>query len=100
MTKRSTDRMTVLRGTQEVLAHRGMAADPAGVSPPPPPGTAPAPPPPGTAPATRTGPHYGDAVFSHGGRRMPAAAGPADGPATHTDLPGHRHRGAERHSAH
>jgi hypothetical protein len=91
MTKRSTDRMTVLRGTEEVLAHRGMAADPAGFAPPPPPGT---------APATRTGPHYGDAVFSHGGRRMPDAAGPADGPATHTDLPGHRHRGAERHSAH
>ncbi len=91
MTKRPTDRMTVLRSTQEVLEHRGMAADPAGVAPPPPPGT---------APATRTGPHYGDALFSHGGRRMPDAAGPADGPATHTDLPGHRHRGAERHSAH
>ncbi|BAJ29342.1 hypothetical protein KSE_35360 [Kitasatospora setae KM-6054] len=84
--------MTRLRqGTQELLEHRGMAADPAALAP-------------RThtdnAFAARTGPYYGDAVFSHGGRRMPATAGPADGPAAHTDLPGHRHRGAERHSAH
>ncbi|MFB7944531.1 hypothetical protein ACFC6L_06375 [Kitasatospora phosalacinea] len=92
MTERSTDRTAVLRrGTEELLAERGMMAEPVALAPQPRTDT---------APGTRTGPHYGDAVFSHGGRRMPEAAGPTAGPATHTELPGHRHRGAERHSAH
>ncbi|WP_033213611.1 hypothetical protein [Kitasatospora phosalacinea] len=92
MTERSTDRTAMLlRGGEELLAERGMAADPTAV-PPRLHG--------GAALETRGGPHYADEVFSHGGRRAPAAAGPAEGPATHADLPGHRHRGAERHSAH
>ncbi|QKW20247.1 hypothetical protein HUT16_15285 [Kitasatospora sp. NA04385] len=92
MTERSTDRTAMLRrGGEELLAERGMVADPVALAPQLHTGA---------APETRGGPHYVDAVFSHGGRRMPPAAGPAEGPAAHTDLPGHRHRGAERHSAH
>ncbi|GLW70070.1 hypothetical protein Kpho02_23690 [Kitasatospora phosalacinea] len=92
MTERSTDRTAMLRrGTEELLAERGMVTAPVARAPQL--GT-------DTDLGTRTGPHYGDAVFSHGGRRAPEAAGPAAGPATHTELPGHRHRGAERHSAH
>ncbi|MEV4562069.1 hypothetical protein AB0K51_34555 [Kitasatospora sp. NPDC049285] len=92
MTKRSTDKMTRLRkGTQEVLENRTMAADPMPLAPQRHTDT---------ALAAGTGRYFGDAVFSHGGRRTPAMAGPADGPAAHTELPGHRHRGAERHSAH
>ncbi|GLW53928.1 hypothetical protein [Kitasatospora phosalacinea] len=94
MTERSTDRTAMLRrGTEELLAERGMMAEPVALAPQLPTGT-------GTAPDTRSGPHHGDAVFSHGGRRTPETAGPTAGPATHTELPGHRHRGAERHSAH
>jgi len=92
MTERSTDRTAMLRRSgEELLAERGMAAEPVALAPQPHPET---------APETRGGPHYVDAVFSHGGRRTPGTAGPTAGPATHTDLPGHRHRGAERHSAH
>ncbi|RKE19852.1 hypothetical protein [Streptomyces sp. TLI_171] len=92
MTKRSTDRTSMLRlGAEELLESRTMAADPAPLAPEPHADN---------GLAARTGPYFGDAVFSHGGRRTAETAGPADGPATHTELPGHRHRGAERHSAH
>ncbi|MFE1317697.1 hypothetical protein [Kitasatospora phosalacinea] len=98
MTERSTDRTAMLRrGTEELLAERGMMAEPVALAPQLPTGAAPGT---GTALGTRSGPHHGDAVFSHGGRRAPETAGPTAGPAAHTELPGHRHRGAERHSAH
>ncbi|RAJ42335.1 hypothetical protein K353_02688 [Kitasatospora sp. SolWspMP-SS2h] len=105
-TNRSTDRTAMLRrGTRELLEQRGMAADPAPLAPPPQAGG---------ARAARTGPHHGDEPFGHGdepsghggepfghgGHRTPAGVGPAGGSAPHPDLPGHRHRGAERHSAH
>ncbi|MFD8483545.1 hypothetical protein [Kitasatospora sp. NPDC059673] len=92
MTKRPTDRMTRLRkGSQQVLEHRTMAANPAPLAPQLHTDT---------TRAAETGGYLGDVAFSHGGRRTPAMAGPADGPAAHTELPGHRHRGAERHSEH
>jgi len=91
MTKRSMGKMTKLqRGTQDLLERRGMAADPGPLAPqlhtdgPR---------------AGQSGPYFGDALFSHGGRRS-AAPTPAAGPAHHAELPGHRHRGAEKHSAH
>ncbi|MFJ1752890.1 hypothetical protein [Kitasatospora sp. NPDC088134] len=92
MTELPTDRTAMFRrGAQELLDSRAMETDPAGLAPPPQHGG---------MEETRGGPHFGDAAFSHGGRRAPTASGPADGPAVHTELPGHRHRGAERHSAH
>jgi len=92
MTKRSTGKMTKLRkGTQELLERRGMAASPSPLAPQlHTDGPA----------AARSGPYFGDALFSHGGRRAMAATGPLGGPAGHVELPGHRHRGAEKHSAH
>ncbi|KDN84500.1 hypothetical protein [Kitasatospora cheerisanensis] len=92
MTERSTGRTTRLRnGSQEVLQSRTMEADPAPLAPQLHTDT---------AHAAQSGGYPGDVAFSHGGRREPAMAGPADGAAAHTELPGHRHRGAERHSAH
>ncbi|MFG2824103.1 hypothetical protein ACGFX4_32315 [Kitasatospora sp. NPDC048365] len=92
MTKRSTGKMTKLRkGTQELLERRAMAADPSPLAPQLHTDS---------ATAARTGPYFGDAMFSHGGRRVDVPAGPLGGPAGHTELPGHRHRGAEKHSAH
>ncbi|MFF2627726.1 hypothetical protein [Kitasatospora sp. CB02891] len=92
MTKRSTDTTSRLRrGSEQVLEHRTMEADPAPLAPQLHTDT---------ARAADTGGYPGDVEFSHGGRRTPEAAGPADGPAAHTELPGHRHRGAERHSEH
>lgn len=92
MTKRSMGKMTKLRrGTQELLERRGMAANPGPL-----------------APQLHTdGPkaaqawtYFGDVAFSHGGRRAFGAATPMSGSAHHAELPGHRHRGAEKHSAH
>ncbi|MFJ8040567.1 hypothetical protein ACIRBX_08705 [Kitasatospora sp. NPDC096147] len=92
MTKRSTGMMTKLRtGTQELLQRRTMAADP-GMRPPMTGGTG--------MTGDASAPHFGDAVFSHGGRRSMATPAMAAGPAHHAELPGHRHRGAEKHSAH
>ncbi|MFI5533592.1 hypothetical protein ACIA8O_34160 [Kitasatospora sp. NPDC051853] len=92
MTKRSTGSMTKLRtGMQEMLQRRSMTADP-GMRPPMTGG--------GGAAGGSSAPHFGDAVFSHGGRRAFAAPAMASGPAHHAELPGHRHRGAEKHSAH
>ncbi|MER5862155.1 hypothetical protein [Kitasatospora sp. NPDC002040] len=92
MTQQSTGKMTKLRrGTQELLERRAMVADP-GPQPPVTGGSAMA-----GGPA---GPHFGDTAFSHGGRRSFSAPAMAGGPAHHAELPGHRHRGAEKHSAH
>ncbi|WP_405018238.1 hypothetical protein OHV05_15765 [Kitasatospora sp. NBC_00070] len=92
MTKRSTGNMTKLRrGTQELLQRRGMVADP-GPQPPMTGG-------PGTL-GGEPGPRTGDAAFSHGGRRSFAVPAMLGGSAHHAELPGHRHRGAEKHSAH
>ncbi|MGK4581593.1 hypothetical protein [Kitasatospora sp. HPMI-4] len=91
MTRQPTGKMTRLRrGTQELLERRGMAANPGGL--PPVLGT-------GGPKTTQPAPYFGDAVFSHGGRRT-ASATPLAGTAHHAELPGHRHRGAEKHSAH
>jgi hypothetical protein len=93
MAKLSTDKMTRLRrGTQELLERRGMTTNPAPLAPQLHTD--------GPAAAGRRS-YFGDEAFGHGGRRTAAAAaGPLDGVAHHVELPGHRHRGAERHSAH
>ncbi|MFJ1704452.1 hypothetical protein [Kitasatospora sp. NPDC088346] len=92
MTKRSTAKMTKLRrGTQDILERRSMATSTSPLAPqlhtdnPT---------------AAREGPYFGDDTFSHGGRRAFAATAPPPGQARHAELPGHRHRGAEKHSAH
>ncbi|MFE6744866.1 hypothetical protein ACFVGM_03355 [Kitasatospora purpeofusca] len=74
------------RGTQELLERRGMATMPIAL-PPRPGGTA-------RAAAGST-----SAAFRHGGRDS-ATAVPHSAPAQHAELKGHRHRGAEKHSAH
>lgn len=104
MTKRPTAKMTRLRrGTHELLERRGMMTAALGAEPG------------ALGPRLRGGPQAaghapayggyaasaGGAAFSHGGRRLPAG-GPAMtamAPA-HAELKGHRHRGAEHHSAH
>ncbi|MGW4382727.1 hypothetical protein [Kitasatospora sp. NPDC004531] len=92
MTERSTDRMIRLReGSELVLKDRAMETDPTPLAPQLHTDT---------VRAADIGGYPGDIEFSHGGRHAPAPAGPADGAAAHTELPGHRHRGAERHSEH
>ncbi|WP_441245362.1 hypothetical protein [Kitasatospora sp. McL0602] len=92
MTKRSTGRMQQLRrGTQEILERRSMAASPGALPPDLHTDTLKA--------AGRT-PYAGDIAFTHGGRRALGSATPMTGSAHHAELPGHRHRGAEKHSAH
>ncbi|MFD9123840.1 hypothetical protein [Kitasatospora sp. NPDC059571] len=92
MAKRSTGKMTKLRrGTQDLLERRGMTTDPGPLAPQlHTDGPA----------AARSGPYFGDAEFSHGGRRTATGGSPLNGVAHHVELPGHRHRGAEKHSAH
>ncbi|BFV58483.1 hypothetical protein KCMC57_up35870 [Kitasatospora sp. CMC57] len=92
MTTRSTGKMTKLRrGTQELLQRRGMLADP-GPQPPVVGGH--------RAVGADSGSRRGDATFAHGGRRSFTVPAMLGGPAHHAELPGHRHRGAEKHSAH
>ncbi|MER5640363.1 hypothetical protein ABT095_25875 [Kitasatospora sp. NPDC002227] len=92
MTKRSTGKMTKLRrGTQDLLERRGMAAQP---------GTMPPERHTDTVKAAGGSPYLGDVAFSHGGRRAFGSVTKLSGPAHHAELPGHRHRGAEKHSAH
>ncbi len=89
MTKRPMIKLR--RGTQEILERRSMAADPG----------SPAPELRTDGPkAAQTGGYPGDIGFSHGGRRAFGTPTPLSGPAHHAELPGHRHRGAEKHSAH
>jgi len=92
MAKQTTGKMTKLRrGTQDLLERRGMASNPGPLAPQLHTDN---------ATAARIGPYFGDAMFSHGGRRASTTAGPMAGVAHHVELPGHRHRGAEKHSAH
>ncbi|AUY51043.1 hypothetical protein [Streptomyces sp. CB01881] len=76
------------RGTQELLERRGMAMNPG----PMPPRLRTNAPPAGGAAA-------GGVTFRHGGRDADVAA-MHSAPAMHAELKGHRHRGAEKHSAH
>ncbi|MFB6888356.1 hypothetical protein ACFCX4_03450 [Kitasatospora sp. NPDC056327] len=80
------------RGTQELLERRGMATMPNAL-PPWPAGAVPR-----AAGAAGAAPAVAPA-FRHGGRDA-AASVPHSAPAQHAELKGHRHRGAEKHSAH
>ncbi|MFI6846072.1 hypothetical protein OG535_17850 [Kitasatospora sp. NBC_00085] len=75
------------RGTQELLERRGMAMSPKSL---PPRLRTNAP------PAASAG---AGSAFRHGGRDAEVAA-MHSAPAMHSELKGHRHRGAEKHSAH
>ncbi|MGV9268418.1 hypothetical protein ACWDRR_27560 [Kitasatospora sp. NPDC003701] len=90
MTKRtpgSTDKLR--RGTQDLLERRGMAMSPK-----------PMPPKLGTRAARASGVGAGSGgAFRHGGQDAGTAA-MHSAPAMHAELKGHRHRGAEKHSAH
>ncbi|MFE4973183.1 hypothetical protein ACFRAR_13840 [Kitasatospora sp. NPDC056651] len=77
------------QGTQELLERRGMASPPTRLGPAPHAG----------APAAATAGYGGGEAFRHGGRDAPGTAVHA-APAMHAELKGHRHRGAEKHSAH
>ncbi|WP_329584179.1 hypothetical protein OG500_28255 [Kitasatospora sp. NBC_01250] len=103
MTKRPTGKTNKLRrGTQELLASRGMVSG-AGAKPRP------------FGPVLHTGTNgggsgavghgtyaalAGETPFSHGGRRAPEERAHTGAQPGHAELKGHRHRGAERHSAH
>ncbi|MFD8084006.1 hypothetical protein ACFV4F_20185 [Kitasatospora sp. NPDC059722] len=90
MTKRTPASTAKLRqGTQDLLERRGMASSPKQLAPRVRTG--------GTSGAT-AGYAAGDA-FRHGGRDSGTAVAHA-APAMHAELKGHRHRGAEKHSAH
>jgi hypothetical protein len=90
MIKRSTDKLTKLRrGTQELLERRSMAASPAPVAPKL------------RHRAMSAGqPSAFADPFAHGGRNAPVAAAAVASSGRHPELYGHRHRGAEKHSAH
>ncbi|WP_030240850.1 hypothetical protein [Streptomyces sp. NRRL S-350] len=90
MTKRTPGNTARLRqGTQELLERRGMASPPVRIAPKP--GT-------GATSSSTAGYGAGEA-FRHGGRAAPTTATHA-APSVHAELKGHRHRGAEKHSAH
>ncbi|MET8542510.1 hypothetical protein ABZW03_17915 [Kitasatospora sp. NPDC004799] len=90
MTKRLPGSTAKLRqGTQELLERRGMASPPTRLAPMPSIGT---------MSGAAAGRGAGEA-FRHGGRDVPGATMHA-APAVHAELKGHRHRGAEKHSAH
>ncbi|MFI9272386.1 hypothetical protein ACIGXM_16930 [Kitasatospora sp. NPDC052896] len=113
MTKRSTGGTTKARasklstaklrqGTQELLERRGMAAAATGrrrgfgpALHTPAAGAVPAPAAYGTYAALA-----GEPAFSHGGRRAPEQRALTGALPAHAELKGHRHRGAEKHSAH
>ncbi|MFJ6617231.1 hypothetical protein ACIQOW_06550 [Kitasatospora sp. NPDC091335] len=90
MTKHVPSGAAKLRqGAQELLERRGMASPPARLAPTP-----------GAGAASRAAAGYGaDETFRHGGRDAPGTTMHA-APAMHAELKGHRHRGAEKHSAH
>lgn len=77
------------QGTQELLERRGMASPPARLAPMP---SA------GALSSAAAGRGAGES-FRHGGRDAPGVT-MHTAPAMHAELKGHRHRGAEKHSAH
>ncbi|MFJ9441880.1 hypothetical protein ACIRRH_08400 [Kitasatospora sp. NPDC101235] len=77
------------QGTQELLERRGMVSPPIRLAPEPSAG----------AMSHAAGGHGAGEAFRHGGRDAPGMAMHAT-PAMHAELKGHRHRGAEKHSAH
>ncbi|MFI6153075.1 hypothetical protein ACIBCA_10310 [Kitasatospora sp. NPDC051170] len=90
MTRRSPGSTAQLRqGTQDLLQRRGMESTPSRLGPQP--GA-------GVTAAASAGPGGADA-FRHGGRDAAGSVMHA-APAMHAELKGHRHRGAEKHSAH
>ncbi|MFD5466913.1 hypothetical protein ACFWIQ_29405 [Kitasatospora sp. NPDC127059] len=90
MTKLTASGTAQLRqGTQELLERRGMATSPGRLGPKPSSGA---------VSSAAGNPPSADA-FRHGGRDA-ASALPHSAPAMHAELKGHRHRGAEKHSAH
>ncbi|GAA2834381.1 hypothetical protein RMN57_18375 [Kitasatospora sp. CM 4170] len=76
------------RGTQDLLERRGMATSPR-----------PLPPRLRSDGPSSAGASSGGSAFRHGGRDVEVAA-MHSAPAMHAELKGHRHRGAEKHSAH
>ncbi|MFF4380391.1 hypothetical protein [Kitasatospora sp. NPDC001547] len=90
MTKRTPGSTAKLRqGTQELLERRGMASPPTRLAPMP-----------SARAMSSASAGYGTgAAFRHGGRDAPGTTMHA-APAMHAELKGHRHRGAEKHSAH
>ncbi|MFB7475897.1 hypothetical protein [Kitasatospora sp. NPDC056184] len=81
---------TLRRGAQELLERRCMATTPDTLPPRPRTGT----------PWSAAGDGAAGAdSFRHGGRGAVTAV-PHSAPAQHAELRGHRHRGAEKHSAH
>ncbi|MER5348894.1 hypothetical protein ABT093_00945 [Kitasatospora sp. NPDC002551] len=90
MTKRTAGSSPGLRGgTQELLERRGMATTPQTLPPRPRTGL----------PQSAGAGSAGGSAFRHGGRDA-ATSVPHSAPAQHAELKGHRHRGAEKHSAH
>lgn len=91
MTKRSMGSTNKLRkGTQELLERRGMAASTKPMGPDTKTNA---------IPGMKAGTHFGDTAFRHGGQ-ADTTMGMQSAPAMHAELKGHRHRGAEKHSAH
>ncbi|GAA1411203.1 hypothetical protein GCM10009639_62660 [Kitasatospora putterlickiae] len=91
MTERTAGSPSRLRGgTQELLERRGMATTPDTF--PPRLRTT-------TARSAAGAGTTGAVPFRHGGRDAETAV-PHTAPARHAELKGHRHRGAEKHSAH
>ncbi|MFG2903898.1 hypothetical protein ACGF13_02345 [Kitasatospora sp. NPDC048286] len=90
MTKRMPGSTAKFRqGTQELLERRGMASPPTRLAPEPSAGA-----------MTHAAAGFGaGGAFRHGGRDAPGTTMHAT-PAMHAELKGHRHRGAEKHSAH
>jgi hypothetical protein len=98
MTKRATPSSKLRRGTQDLLERRGMMTTTGGQRP--------------VGPILHTKAAAGAAAhgtyaaladttpFEHGGRRAPEERARTGAQPAHAELKGHRHRGAERHSAH
>ncbi|MFJ2865074.1 hypothetical protein [Kitasatospora sp. NPDC087314] len=90
MTKRTPGSTAKLRqGTQELLERRGMATAPIRLVPRLR----------ADAMSTAGAGYAAPDAFRHGGRDQASLAAHAT-PAMHAELKGHRHRGAEKHSAH